>query len=263
MKAAVLNAGESAWIFEEHARHMAQVLGVSVQETPADFNYVLGWDKNIPLSGESFIPLEAIRFASDKRLLVQCFAQNNVATPRTVLLNEETEVRDFLGENREAEWVLKWPTGCGATGHRLVANDSAIPNDWPRPFIVQRFIRLDKPEVFRLYAVDGETFGWNARRFPDGAKSPFVAHAQGARYEYVGKVPPEAEAQARRAMQATKMLSSFGCADLMRDQNGNWLVLEVGIDGIWTHVDRDIKVGGIEAEIDRRLAAAFRKRLHL
>ena len=258
VKAAVLNAGESAWIFEPHANHMAHVLGVPVQDTPAAWNYVLGWDDNLPLNGKSFVPLEAMRLASDKRLLAQCFLENDVATPRTILLDTETAVRDFLVANRDDEWVLKWPTGCGATGHRLLSNDSTIPHDWPRPFIVQQFIRLDQPEVYRLYAVANETFGWNARRFPKGAKvSPFVAHAQGARYEDAGKVPHEAEVQARRAMAATQMLSSFGCADLMCNEKGEWLVLEGGTDGLWTHVDRDIKVNGIEAEIDARLAQAF------
>ncbi len=259
MKATILNAGESAWVFEEHAQHMAQVLGVPLQDTPADWNYVLGWDDNLPLNSESFVPLSAIHLASDKRLLAQCFLENDVNTPRTVSLDSEAEVRDFVAKNQDDAWVLKWPTGCGATGHRLVSHDSTIPHDWPQPFIVQQFIRLARPEVYRLYAVAGETFGWNARRFPPGAKvSPFVAHAQGARYEDAGTVPHEAEVQARRAMQATGMLGSFGCADLMCNADGEWLVLEVGTDGIWTHVDRDIKVGGIEAEIDARLAQAFR-----
>lgn len=258
MKAAVLNAGESAWIFEAHAQHMAQVLNVPLRETPAEFNYVLGWDETQLMHGESFISREAMRLSCDKRLMAQCFLENDVATPRTVLIESESEMRDFLRENRETEWVLKWPTGCGATGHRLVFHDAVVPQDWPRPFIVQQFIRLERPEVYRLYAVAGETFGWNARRFPDGAKaSPFVAHAQGARYEDAGTVPREAETQARRAMQATQMLSSFGCADLMCDTSRNWLVLEVGTDGLWTHVDRDIKIGDIESEIDRRLATAF------
>lgn len=259
MKAAILNAGETAWIFEAHARHMAKILNVPIQETPADFNYVLGWDETQIINGESFISFEAMRLSSDKRLLARCFQENDVATPRTLLIETEDEMRDFLTQNHDSEWVLKWPTGCGATGHRLVSHCSVVAQDWPRPFIVQQFIRLERPEVYRLYAIDGETFGWNARRFPNGAKaSPFMAHAQGAHYEDAGMVPYEAEVQARRAMQATKMLSSFGCADLMRDVNDNWLVLEVGTDGIFNHVDRDIKVCGIESETDRRLATAFR-----
>lgn len=260
MKVAVLNAGDSAWIFEAHARHMSHVLGIPISETAANFNYVLGWDEAQPLPGESFIAREAMRLSSDKRLLALCFGENDVATPRTVLIEQENEMRDFLRENHQTEWVLKWPIGCGATGHHLIFHDSVVARDWPKPFIVQQFIRLERPEVYRLYCVDGETFGWNARRFPTGAKSsPFVAHAQGARYEDAGTVPREAEMQARRAMRATHMLSSFGCADLMRDEKENWLVLEVGTDGIWTHVDRDIQVGGIENEIDRRLASAFYK----
>ena len=104
----------------------------------------------------------------------------------------------------------------------------------------------------------GETFGWNARRFPPGARpSPFVAHAQGARYEAEPAVPPEAERQARRALRAADLIDSFGCADLMRDENGNWLVLEVNTDGVFSHVDRDIGIGNLADEIDERLAKAF------
>jgi hypothetical protein len=136
--------------------------------------------------------------------------------------------------------------------------DQPVPQDWPRPYVLQEFIRLEVPEVYRLYCVAQETFGWNARRFPAGAKaSPFVAHAQGARYEIEQAVPPEAEFQARQALACTNLLPSFGCADLMRDERGNWLVLEVNTDGVYNHVDRDINIGNTANEIDKRIARAF------
>lgn len=157
---------------------------------------------------------------------------------------------------------MKWPIGCGASGHRMISvDDENSPGaDWPRPFVLQKFIRLARPEVFRLYAIGGETFGWNARRFPSGSPaspySPFVAHARGARYEDAGPLPPDAEATARAALEAAGLLGSFGCADLMRDADGRWLALEVNTDGVWQHVDRDVQPRSILDELNVRLARA-------
>lgn len=258
MKATILNTGAAAWIFEAHARHLLRVLNLEISATPAEFNYVLGWESAEPPSGHSFIPFEAIRIASDKRILAEVFARHRVVVPRTVLLESKAEVEQFLRAETNCQWVLKWPIGCAASGHRLLTLGAPLPDDWPRPYLLQEFVRLEVPEVFRLYCAGAETFGWNARRFPNGAKSsPFVAHARGAHYELDGAVPPEAEEQARRALSCTHLLNSFGCADLMRDQNGNWLVLEVNTDGVWNHVDRDISIGHIASEIDQRVATAF------
>lgn len=258
MKAAILNVGAAAWLFEEHAQRLARVMDVEISATPADHNYLLGWESSKPPAGKSFVPFEAIQLASDKRRLAEVFAIHQVAVPRTYLLDSPGEVARLLQKEHKSQWVLKWPTGCGASGHRLQDLDTPIPRDWPRPYVLQEFIRLEAPEVYRLYCVANETFGWNARRFPPGAKrSPFVAHARGARYEAENEVPPAAEFQARQALTCTNLISSFGCADLMRDSNGNWLVLEVNTDGIYDHVDRDISVGSIADEIDGRITRAF------
>ncbi len=257
MRKVILNAGNEAWIFEEHATRLATALGIEISSTPGDYNYLLGWEGPVP-AGRSFIPLDAIHLASDKRHLAEVFAKHQVATPTTYLLETEAQVKQLIAKESGKQWVLKWPTGCGASGHRLQDLYTPIPADWPRPYVLQEFIRLNIPEVYRLYCVAGETFGWNARRFPKGTtQSPFVAHAQGARYEEEAVVPPEAEYQARQALAATNLLDSFGCADLMRDSNGNWLVLEVNTDGIYNHVDRDISIGNIAGEIDQRIARAF------
>lgn len=257
MKAAIVNAGSAAWIFEEHAQRLARVMNLEISAAPSDYNYLLGWEGVEP-SGQSFIPFEAIQLASDKRRLAEVFARHHVAIPKTYLLDSEVEVKRLIQMETQKQWILKWPTGCGASGHRLQDLDTPIPHDWPRPYVLQEFIRLEVPEVYRLYCVANETFGWNARRFPSGAKvSPFVAHAQGAQYEAEGVVPPEAEHQARQALTCTDLIDSFGCADLMKDQDGNWLVLEVNTDGIFNHVDRDITIGTIAQEIDERIARAF------
>lgn len=258
MQAAILNAGSGAWVFEEHAQRLAGALRLEVSATPADYNYLLGWESPSAPTGQSFIPFESIRIASDKRRLAAVFASHQVATPRTYLLTSQDEVEQVIAAVPQSAWVLKWPIGCGGSGHRLQAPEAPIPPDWPRPYVLQEFVHLETPEVYRLYAVAGETFGWNARRFPSGATtSPFVAHAQGARYADAGSVPPEAELQARQALAATGLLDSFGCADLMRSAAGEWLVLEVNTDGLFSHIDRDINLERVAAEIDQRLACAF------
>ena len=52
-------------------------------------------------------------------------------------------------------------------------------------------------------------------------------------------------------------LESFGCVDLLRRPAGEWVVLEVGTDGLFNHVDRDLGDATIGNEILRRISAAF------
>jgi len=258
IKAVILNAGDAAWIFEEHALRLARVMNLEISSSPSDYNYLLAWESSAPPAGKSFVPFQAIQLASDKRHLAEVFAKHQVATPKTYLLDSEEDVKRLIQNETQSQWVLKWPTGCGAAGHRLQDLEMPIPHHWPGPYVLQKFIRLEVPEVYRVYCVAGETFGWNARRFPSGTKtSPFVAHAQGARYEEESDIPSEAEFQARQALTCTNLIDSFGCADLMKDEKGNWLVLEVNTDGVYNHVDRDISIGNIANEIDERIARAF------
>lgn len=101
-------------------------------------------------------------------------------------------------------------------------------------------------------------FGWIARRFPDGSQtSPWVAHAQGAHYVRQGQAPPEAVSAAERALTASNLLSSFGCVDLLQRPTGEWVVLEVGTDGLFNHVDRNFEDVDLERDLNQRVAKAF------
>jgi hypothetical protein len=62
-------------------------------------------------------------------------------------------------------------------------------------------------------------------------------------------------------LQATGLLSSFGCVDLLRRPSGEWVVLEVGTDGMFNHVDRDLGLPEVEQDLQRRVAEAFWARL--
>ncbi|MEW6493052.1 MAG: ATP-grasp domain-containing protein [Cyanobacteriota bacterium] len=255
---AILNTGQGAWAFEEHEEHLVQIMQLKVRSSPAQYNYLLGWESTEPPSGKMFIPYQSILLASDKRRMAEVFQKHGVAIPRTYLLDSLEDVQRVVDLEADSRWILKWPTGCGASGHRLIGANEPIPEKWSRPYLLQEFIDLENPEVYRLYGIAGETFGWNVRRFPMGAKySPWVAHAQGAFYESVGTAPAEAEYQARQALAATGLLDSFGCTDLLYSRDGRWLVLEVNTDGIFNYVDRDISVPGIAEAIDRRLVQAF------
>lgn len=257
----VLSGGNGAWAFEPLAQQLSKSLGIDISSAPRRFNYLLHLEDAHGSNGENlFIPIKAIRLASDKRLLARIFAERGAPTPETRLLDTFGEVLQHVENNPDRAWCLKYPTSCGASGHRLVSQESAEPANWPRPFIVQEFIRMERPEVYRTYCAGGELFGWVARRFPEGAKvSPWVAHARGARYERLNDPPATAQAGARRALIAGELWDSFGCADLLRKPTGEWVVLEVGTDGLFNHVDRDLGDKELEDELQRRVAVAFWK----
>ncbi len=258
----ILNGGSGSWAFEPLALRLSSALGVEIASEPRRFNYVLSVEDTEMLHGrDTFIPLASIRLASDKRLLAAVFGEQGVPTPITHLLSSFAEVRSYVAAHSEIEWCLKYPTSCGATGHRLVTANSEEPPKWPTPFILQEFIRLERPEVYRTYCAGGELFGWVARRFPEGTRtSPWVAHARGARYVRLGDPPAEAIDPARRAVIAAGLYDSFGCVDLLRKPTGEWVVLEVGTDGIFNHVDRELGDSEFERELDRRIARAFWER---
>ena len=257
----VLNSGSGAWAFEPLALQLSASLGVDVSGEPRRFNYLLHVeDTDGPVRCDVFIRPEAVRLASDKRLLAAVFIKHGVPTPETHLLDTFEDVLRFIGDHSRSEWCLKYPTSCGASGHRLITAASVEPPDWPRPFIVQEFIRLEHPEVYRTYCAAGELFGWVARRFPEGTRvSPWVAHARGARYVRLGEPPTEALEAARHAFVAASLYDSFGCADLLRKPTGEWVVLEVGTDGLFNHVDRDLGDPDLERELHRRVAHSFWK----
>ena len=237
----VLNSGSGAWAFESLANELSASLGVEVSNEARAFNYVLHVDQSDwPTEGTVFIPIESVRLAADKRLLAARFAEFEVPIPATRLLDSWDAVLDYVRRHSTYEWCLKYPTSCGGSGHRLISGESAEPPNWPRPFIVQEFVRLERPEVCRMYCAAGELFGWVARRFPVGSRvSPWVAHARGARYVRLGEPPCEALEASRCALRAAGLLDSFGCVDLIQKPAGQWVVLEVGTDGLFNHVDRD------------------------
>src|SRR4051794_38143008 len=148
----ILNAGPGAWAFEEHARRLARALWLDVSDRPRAYNYVLGVADedidDIARTVDVFIPFPAIELAADKRLLAATFAAAGVATPRTHLADTADVAYAVARAGPAAEWCLKWPTGCGAAGHRLIAGRESIPDDWPQPYVVQEFVRLDRPEVY-------------------------------------------------------------------------------------------------------------------
>jgi hypothetical protein len=255
----ILNSGGGAWAFEALARQLSAALWVDVSDTPRGYNYLLHRDGPVSEAcRQLFIPFRSMQLASDKRLLAEVFVSRNVPTPTTYLIGTLVEAERLLADEPGREWCLKFPAGCGASGHRLLRPGMTLPRDWPLPLVVQEFIRLEQPEVYRMFGADEQLFGWVARRFPTGvAPSPWVAHARGARYQLAGEAPAEAVAAARCALEAVELLGSFGCVDLLRRPEGEWVVLEVGTDGMFNHVDRDLGLPELELEIQRRVAEAF------
>jgi hypothetical protein len=259
----ILNAGGGSWAFAPLAEQLSRALWVDVAEKPRRFNYLLLADDEVALGPHDlFIPFASLEAAGDKRSLARVFATHFVPTPETHLLGSIDDALSVVSARPEKLWCLKFPTGNGASGHRLLTAETTVPDGWPRPLVLQEFIRLERPEVFRLYAAGGQLFGWVVRRFPSGVKpSPWVAHARGAQYEFLGHPPADAVAAARAALEATGLLASFGCADLLRRPTGEWVILEVGSDGMFNHVDRVLGLPELEREIQQRIAEAFWQRL--
>lgn len=260
MRAAILNQGKGAWAFSELAEQLSAALWLPVIEEPAEINYVLFWEGPERPPG-SFIPGEAVDIAGDKRTQAQLFESAGVPTPLTVEFASFDEMTAHVADHADQRWVLKYPIGCGAAGHRILDAGATPPDNWPTPFILQEFIEMEEPEVYRTYCAGGSVFGWNVRRFPpDAAKpSPWVAHATGARYTVLDAPPAEAVDVATSALRAAKLLDAFGCVDLLPSPRG-WLALEVGTDGFNNYVDRDVPEP-LRTELDRRVAHAFWERL--
>ncbi len=186
------------------------------------------------------------------------FRGHNVSCPETHLIPDRNEAEAFLKNRTDISWCLKYPIGCGASGHRCLDHQTKLPEDWPRPYIIQEFVHLKVPGVFRLYGAGGNLFGWVARKFPPSIPpSPWVAHARGARYEPAGEAPPKALEIAHQALELAGLLNSFGCVDLIKRDSGEWLVLEIGTDGQFNHVDRQLSLEAMEQEIDHRVAKSF------
>ncbi len=259
----IWNRGGGSWLFDEIALHLSRALGISVSTEPRLFNYLLGFESTQPRPKEQlFVPWDSIQLTLDKRSLARVFVDHSVPSPESHVLASLDGCRQLADSRPEKSWCLKFPTGCGGSGHRLLTQEMTLPDDWPRPFLLQEFIRLERPEVYRTYAAGGELFGWVIRRYPSdvaGPISPWVAHARGARYEVLDEAPEAAKQAATLAFQATGLLDSFACADLLQTPSGQWLVLEVGTDGIMFHVDRDLGHPAFETEITKRIKTAFWK----
>lgn len=254
----ILNDDFGGWAFEELANRLAEKLNLEVYNLPGDYNYILSWDEtdNDTLN-KSFIPFKGMKLASDKRLLAKIFQDNNIPIPTTYLLDSYEEVVDFIGCDFN-QWCIKYPISCGASGHRIINRIEDIPQDWLNPYVVQQFICLDDPMVYRIYCAGQKLFGWNVRKFPNSVKKqPWVAHARGAVYKILDNIPEQIISIATKTFQATYLFNSLGCADFIQDNDGNWLVLEVGTDGIFNHVDRNIDNGLLEKEILEKIALAF------
>jgi len=257
---AIVHAGPNRPLFGAFPARLSTNLGIPVVASGAglDLAYVLAWDLNVPLGCPAFVPIDALATIQDKRRQARAFAAAGVATPETHLLPDYASVVSLIAARPERSWLLKWPTACASIGHQRLTVDFRPTPFWAAPFLVQAFVPQARPEVYRLYGVAGELFGWNVRRFPPGTPtSPWVTLARGARYEPLGAPPEAAQAEAAKALTATGTIDSFGAVDLLLGADGRWLVLEVNSDGIDNFVLRDPALGDVATAIDDRIQIAM------
>lgn len=271
----IINQHPGGIWFEEQVNNWARNFwGRVAEDFDAKATHYLGHlvsgRHHLPTEFETFIPFRGIIAAGDKRIQAVAFKRHNIPTPRTHLLQTADEVIAYLAESRDQEWILKFPTGMATRGHRIVTEDDMrklTQEDfftrvhWPKPLLLQQFIRKEDPDVYRAYCVDSNVFAWNVRRFPPGVqRKPLVAHAVGARYYQLDNPPPEnVQVVAGRALQSVGLFTSFGVVDLIHSSCGGWLVLEVGTDGIDTIVDRDFDDPALDYELNSRIAEAIWK----
>ncbi|MBW4511665.1 MAG: ATP-grasp domain-containing protein [Scytonematopsis contorta HA4267-MV1] len=262
MRPAIINTSNGKWAFEKLANILSEALWVEIQEKFCDINYTLCIEESENYNINNFIPINSIKIAADKRNIEKRFNQFSVARPKTFVVQDEKDVESILSEHFYIKWILKYPIGCGGINHRFIEKISQIPKGWPKPFLLQEFIELQIPEVYRLYCVDSEIFGFNARRFQDkNNKNPWVSHQGGAIYEYGESPEKEAQEVVKAALISTDLYNSFGVVDLLKNKTGKWYALEVGTDGIYNYVDREVGNQKLFDEINERLAKAFWKNI--
>jgi hypothetical protein len=103
-------------------------LWLDVTPEPADYIYLLGWDRPEPPAFQTFISYNSILIASDKRRQADLFSRHGVRTPRTYLLDSWAEVMRLIEVESSTQWILKYPIGCGAVGHQMLHTDSIAPH---------------------------------------------------------------------------------------------------------------------------------------
>jgi hypothetical protein len=127
MVAKILNQSDGKWVFENLAQILSRSLWVDISEDVADLNYVLGTNTDLmdnPLN--SFIPIDSIKIASDKRSIDQRFKSHNVSRPTTFIVESAPEIESILHKFDRNRWILKYPTGCGGMNHRMIEDVSQI-----------------------------------------------------------------------------------------------------------------------------------------
>src|SRR5688572_15686236 len=121
----ILNAGGGSWAFAPLAEQLSRALWVDVAAVPRRFNYLLFADDAVARGrGEYFIPFASLELAADKRSLARVFAARSVPAPDTHLAESLDEARRIAATKPGTSWCLKFPTGCGASGHRLLTTDT-------------------------------------------------------------------------------------------------------------------------------------------
>lgn len=266
IKAAILHKGRNKALFGDLPEYLSRKLEIPIVESDEklELAYLLAWDEECPINCSSFVPVSSIKIAHDKRIQAKLFIENEVQIPETYLLNTKEEVYAFISSRCDKKWLLKWPTGCGAIGHMFFTAETKFTKMWSPPYLLQEFICLSNPEVYRICVIEKELFGWFVRYFPDGVKpTPWVAVAQGAKAKMAGNLPKEVEKIAQKAFQAVGLYDNFGGCDFIKNPDGRWMVLEVNTDGIYNFIPRQIEMKVLEDELNKRLKEAIRKRIEI
>lgn len=262
-RGAVLHRGPFRRLFGDFPEQLAETLDVPIvdDERDVDLGLILAWDGPPPRC-RTFVPFDAIVAAQDKREQFRRFHAAGVSIPESRLFDDFPTAQAFALADHRRQWLLKWPLGSGAVGHVIIDRDTRVTRLWNPPFLIQEFIALDRPEVYRVFGCEGTLFGFNVRYFPPGTSSgPLVTLHRGAVYAPSGVPSPEVRDQACLALSAFGLLSTFGCVDLILPPDGTVRVLEVNADGLHQFVYRVPELPSLARELAERVRAAFHLKL--
>ena len=86
----ILNRSDGKWAFDNLAQMLSRSLWVDISEVPGDINYILCTDTELTdREINSFIPIESIKIAADKRDVERRFEAHNIVRPKTFILYQK------------------------------------------------------------------------------------------------------------------------------------------------------------------------------
>ncbi|WP_448956659.1 ATP-grasp domain-containing protein [Labrys neptuniae] len=201
----------------------------------------------------------AIERCVDKSMTSLLIARAGLPTPDTFVVSSREAAAEIVRREAgpEAPLVLKPLFGSQGKGLRLIHAADELPDaeEVARVFYLQRFVRRTAPgwRDYRIFVCDNRVVAAMAR---EGDGWITNVHQGGRPLSWL--MPAEAEALALRAAQAVDV--SYCGVDLIEDDRGRFLVLEVNSMPSWSGLQSISEVDISEAIVRGFLKAVYSAR---